>query len=110
MTARWIIGPGTGTGTSPRPGTKALAARVSLDMPGWTSDTRRLTRTAVLPPGYDRTVLDQVHKAEQDLVHRAEIEPGPALHRLMRVHNLVSDVPASVEPDFGPQYVVHEPH
>jgi pterin-4a-carbinolamine dehydratase/uncharacterized protein (DUF2267 family) len=42
-------------------------------LPGWRGNTRRLTRTVTLPPGADPTVVEAIHRAEDQLNHHAQL-------------------------------------
>ncbi|MGY1711311.1 DUF2267 domain-containing protein [Geodermatophilus sp. SYSU D00758] len=50
---------------------------VLAQLPGWSGDTSGLRRTVVLDPGQGRPLLARIHRAEQDLHHRALVEELP---------------------------------
>jgi pterin-4a-carbinolamine dehydratase len=52
-------------------------AAVLRRLPGWRGNTRRLSRTAQLPRGWDRALLDRIHLAEQELNHHAKLDESP---------------------------------
>lgn len=48
-------------------------ADVLTRLPGWRGNTRRLTRTVTLPPGTDPAVVEEIHRAEEQLDHHAQL-------------------------------------
>jgi pterin-4a-carbinolamine dehydratase/uncharacterized protein (DUF2267 family) len=49
-------------------------ADVLSRLPGWRGNTRRLTRTVTLPPGSDPGVVEEIHRAEEQLNHHAQLK------------------------------------
>jgi pterin-4a-carbinolamine dehydratase/uncharacterized protein (DUF2267 family) len=52
-------------------------ARVLPRLPGWRGNTRRLSRTVALPAAAQTPVVDQIHHAEAELGHHAQLRQGP---------------------------------
>jgi uncharacterized protein (DUF2267 family)/pterin-4a-carbinolamine dehydratase len=52
-------------------------ARVLPRLPGWRGNTRRLSRTVALPAAAQTPIVDQIHRAEAELGHHAQLRQGP---------------------------------
>jgi pterin-4a-carbinolamine dehydratase/uncharacterized protein (DUF2267 family) len=69
----------------PEPEPAALPAELTADeistvlrrLPGWRGNTRRLSRTVPLPHGRGETVIEEIHRIEQQLDHHAQVKQGP---------------------------------